>query len=152
MSTLYKLNSSFALTYAAFSDDEQSLAVNLDKHAVTGDTGCKLDAQISDKRSDEGCCAVVRPCDRHFVFLSYLEHFGIKLVTSCDDEKRYLRCKQSVDTLIPCCFVERCEVSELHISAYLDTLCVEILVKAHKLESGSVAVVLGNGYLVDAIG
>ena len=51
---LDQLHGSLALADAAFSDEQDTLAVDLHQHAVTGDAGGKLPGQIGDDGRDDG--------------------------------------------------------------------------------------------------
>ena len=86
------------------------------------------------------------------MLLGKLQHFGEIRQFTGDDKRRQLLCKKHLNTFISGSFVERSKICKLHLSQYLNTLGIEIFVKSHKLQSGTINIGLANKYIFGIIG
>ena len=79
MAALDKLNGRLALADTGVAQNQDALAVNLDKHAVAGDAGGQLSVQGRDELPHQGGRHLGGHQDRHTVLLGKLHHFGKRL-------------------------------------------------------------------------
>ena len=122
VSTLYKLQSSLTLTYAAFSHNEDSLAIDIYKYTMYGYPWSKLMAHITDGLSHESRGCLICPKYRHTLFYRHLKKLLRDFYSPTEDEAGNLvvhKLGQNPNSFI---LVHPLKIGMLYISYYLNTL------------------------------
>ena len=79
VTALDQLNGGLTLADAGITEDQDALAVDLHKHAVTGDAGCQLGVQRRDELAHQGGGHLGRHQNRHTVLFAVLHHLRQRL-------------------------------------------------------------------------
>lgn len=145
VAALDELDGRLALADAALPEQQDALAVDLDKHAVAGDTGGELDVELPDEPRHEGGGAVGGAQQRDLVFLRGGTHPVGHLNVPGDDDSGGLACKVVVHAAGALLLVELVEEGKLALSEDLHPLVVEIIKKAGQLQPRPVDLGRGDG-------
>ena len=122
VSTLDKLQSSLALTYAALSHNEDSLAIDIYKYTMYGYPWSKLMAHITDGFSHESRGCLVCPKYRNSLFYCHLKKLLRDFYSPTEDEAGNLVVHKLGKNLNSVILVHPLKIGMLYISNYLNTL------------------------------
>ena len=138
VSALDKLDGGLALSDSAVAEQQHSLAVHLDEHAVPRYPLRKADPEEGYQARHEFGCPLLGAQERNGVFLRRLEKFGEHLETRGDDNGDRLLRHEAHDVAALFFMVERGEVCVLAAPDELDALRVEMTEKAGESKSRAV--------------
>ena len=135
MTALDKFNCGFALSDAGITEDEYSLAVDLDKHAVPRYHGSKLEIQERDHRRHKITCRLRRAEKRDFeVSCEFKLDLARSVAVRID--QAYGRAAQKIRKRFSAfLFGERTQVVKLRTSDSLHALRFKVIEKSRKLKS-----------------
>ena len=137
MTSLYKLDSGFTLTYAAVTDEEKTFTVNLDENAVTGDSGGELGVKSAYERRHKGrgfflCCE-----HRNVLFLAVFDEFLEHLKTRCEDHRIGMSVDKRLDLCTSFLLGKLGKIEVLCVTDKVKTFGIENFIKSRKTETGA---------------
>ncbi len=138
MAALDQLDRGFTLAHAAFTKQQDALAIYLHQHTVPSDARGELDVQFGDQPGHKLGSAVDRAQQGHLVRLCRIHHvFGHREVAG-NDHRRRIEGKIVIDARGPFLVVILVEKCKFAFPENLNALAVEIIEKTAQLQTGTV--------------